>query len=303
MFKRLSFFTVLLAFSVPCFGLTLSDGTEVLDLVSLVDNGYSRISLGLEFSNYKYREVDDVKYPELGNEIMNLTGSKKGLVMEYFFKAFVPKKAQQALKVIFFSTQIRYMQGYVKYVGHYHSGEPVKNEVQERDNYWDLRFFQGYVFSFFNIKSITEYLYQGLGYRQLLNAGSDSGAYDRVSRYLYVPIGLTIDMKLGINWSLIINSEYDVLVYGVQQSETILPSRHLQSKGYGVRLGITANKKLNKKIRMFFGPFIRYWDIACSEKHSYYEKGKEGEAIEYRDWEPRNFTVEYGLKVGVDFNL
>ncbi|MDR2066964.1 MAG: hypothetical protein LBP57_03935 [Endomicrobium sp.] len=302
MFKRLSFFTFLLAFSVPCFGLTLSDGTEVLDLVSLVDTGYSRISLGLEFSNYKYREIFPDSYPELGNEVMNLTGSKSGLVLEIFIKAFASEKAQQFLNDIFFSAQFLLMQGDVIYDGHLMDGTPLKLELSERDVYSDFRFLFGKVFSFFSIKSITETLYMGMGYRRLINKGTDAGTYDRVSRYLYIPIGLTTDMKLGIDWSLSINSEFDYLIYGVQETDKMNPLRHLQNKGHGIRIGITANKKL-KKSRMFFGPFIRYWDIACSEKLDYYDKGKEGEAILYTSCEPRNYTVEYGLKVGVDFNL
>jgi hypothetical protein len=303
MFKRFSFSLVLLAFSVPCFGLTLSDGTEVLDIVSL-DIQYSRISLGLEFSNYKYREVTDHddQYEDVGGEFMSLTGSKSGLVLEIFIKAFASEKRQQSLKVIFFSAQGWLMRGDVIYDGHLMDGTPFKSKDQQRDVCSDCRFLFGNVFSFFSIKSITETLYMGMGYRRLIHKGTDTGMYDRVSRYLYIPIGLTTDMKLGIDWSLIINSEFDYLIYGVQESDMNIPMRHLQNKGHGIRLGITANKKL-KKSRMFFGPFIRYWDIACSEKLDHYEKGKEGEAILYTSCEPRNYTVEYGLKVGVDFNL
>jgi hypothetical protein len=298
MFKRFSFFIVLLYFfSVQCFALTLSDGTEVSDFVSLVDNGYSKVSLGLEFSNYKYREVSDVRdintYEEEGGEVMSLTGSKNGFVMEYFLKVFGSKKKQQSFEVIFLSLQLRYMQGYVKYKGHLRDGTPVKYEDQEKDSYVEYRLLCGSTYSFFNIKSITETLYSGIGHRHLVNKGS----YDRVSRYLYVPIGLTTDIKLGMNWSLIINSEINFLIYGVQNGETFPQYRFMQGAGHGGRLGMTANKKL-KKERIFFGPFIRYWDIACSERLDYYDKREEqGEAVKYVvHWEPKNILLSMVLK-------
>ncbi|MDR1417888.1 MAG: hypothetical protein LBI80_01825 [Endomicrobium sp.] len=305
MFKRFSFFIVLLYFfSVQCFALTLSDGTEVSDLVSLVDYGYSKLSLGLEFSNYKYREVSNedesekMRYEDEGGEIMSLTGPKKGFVMEYFLKVFGSKKEQQSFEVIFLSLQFWYMQGYVKYKGHFDDGTPVEDEDQEKDYYFEYRLLCGSTYSFFNIKSITETLYLGIGHRHLVNESS----YNRVSRYLYVPIGLTTDIKLGMNWSLIINSEINFLIDGVQNTDfnTKPRSRFIQNAGHGARLGITANKKL-KKERIFFGPFIRYWDIACSEKLDYYLKEEE-KVVEYLHWEPKNYTVEYGFKVGIDFD-
>ena len=90
-------------------------------------------------------------------------------------------------------------------------------------------------------------LYIGLGGRYLYNASgyrlSSTGhaGYDRISRYLYAPIGIRIS-NINSNRVIVFNLEYDYFIQGIQESKlsqagsSYRDVTHSQDSGYGIKL-------------------------------------------------------------------
>ena len=141
--------------------------------------------------------------------------------------------------------------------------------------------------------------YIGLGYRNLLD---DSGfkktstnhlGYDRLSQYLYVPIGAIWYISENIS----LKSQYNYFLEGKQISymNDILPNDYptnpekTQRIGYGIDL--TVRSKLNRKWSTY--GFFRYWNIEDSDLVSC-------SALTYC-YEPNNQTHEIGAGISYHF--
>lgn len=148
--------------------------------------------------------------------------------------------------------------------------------------------------------------YTGLGYRLLFDrAGGRStttGAvgYDRLSQYLYLPVGLTLGIASGA-WTFKPNVEFDYLVQGWQVSylsevgydnDPVNRQRH----GYGLRASFLAETP-TRYGRLSFGPFVRYWNIGKSVNATL-SAGGQPAAVAY---EPANNTLEAGATIRLGF--
>lgn len=136
-------------------------------------------------------------------------------------------------------------------------------------------------------------LYIGLGARYLYNASgyrlSSTGhaGYDRISRYLYAPVGIRIANE-NINTAIIFNLEFDYFIQGIQDSKLsqVGPSysdvTHSQDSGYGIKL--TAGFFGVQQDTGGFELYLDLWDIDDSKPASGF-------------YEPRNVTTEFGIRI------
>ena len=76
------------------------------------------------------------------------------------------------------------------------------------------------------------------------------------------------------------------------------PNRNTQDEGYGLRAGLKLEKVFGA-VGVFMEPFIRYWRIQDSDVGSKQVSGLPVAVNGF--YEPKNYTYEYGLKVGVSF--
>jgi hypothetical protein len=138
----------------------------------------------------------------------------------------------------------------------------------------------------------------GVGYRYLFNdmrglTSTGAGGYRRESQYLYMPLGLTTRADLfGDGSRVSLSAEFDMLLYGRQKSylnDIALgdPITNKQDKGHGVRVS-AAYERGNWSV----GPYFNYWNISRSDDQC------NGTVCGF---EPRNHTLEYGLKAGYRF--
>ena len=136
-------------------------------------------------------------------------------------------------------------------------------------------------------------LYIGLGARYLYNASgyrlSTTGhaGYDRISRYLYAPIGIRIS-NINSNRVTVFNLEYDYFIQGIQESKlsqagsSYRDVTHSQDSGYGIKL--TAGFFDVQKNKGGFEIYSDLWDIDDSKPASGF-------------YEPRNVTTEFGIRI------
>jgi hypothetical protein len=147
--------------------------------------------------------------------------------------------------------------------------------------------------------------YAGIGYRLLYEAQSgrttDRGfaAYDRLSQYFYVPLGLRFSMRLG-DWVLRPSAEYDWFIHGIQKSYIsglaaapgVVAQRDLtnqQETGYGARAELLVDAPQSWG-PISFGPFIRWWVIGGSRPSTVPASG----GFVIIATEPHNNTLEAG---------
>lgn len=141
--------------------------------------------------------------------------------------------------------------------------------------------------------------YFGIGYRYLFNdlrGFTSTGAigYRRHSRYLYLPLGVTMRFRAGEKWVIAPTVEYDYFIRGEQ--ETMLSDTGLgfvdvtnrQRKGYGYRASL-----MFERDNIAFGPWIHGWEIEDSDIVPI-GGGEFG-------LEPKNETLEAGIEVKYRF--
>lgn len=142
----------------------------------------------------------------------------------------------------------------------------------------------------------------GLGYRTLLdNSGgkqssTNASGYDRLSRYLYIPIGA----KYAPNRKLSFKAQYNYFVGGKQTSYLSTANGfasspdvdNWQHQGWG--MDFTANYQTDA--HWSFYTFYRYWDIGKSSLAHFSYGGSN-----YAGYEPDNTTEEAGIGVAFRF--
>lgn len=227
--------------------------------------------LGLSLSSYSYKEPG----------VMSLRGSQIGFDLQ------TTKVLQEAQ---FVRGDLRIAGGQVDYDSYdtgSSSGEP--------NVYIEIRGLLGHDFS---INGSIFALYTGLGYRNLYHDGrgvSSTGhaGYRRESQYLYLPLGVIHRMALSGQARLVSTLEYDHLLTGKQISKLsdaglgFSNVTNTQSRGYGLKGSIQYETG-----PWAVGPYVHYWDIGQSDIVAIYRYG----ALDGYGWEPKNNTVEFGLK-------
>lgn len=150
--------------------------------------------------------------------------------------------------------------------------------------------------------------YFGIGYRYLENSlggiTTTTGArgYDRVSQYLYSPVGVEITGELSQDWTATLALEYDIFWDGEQESQLsdVSPAfgdiTNDQNDGDGFRASLRLAKKM-PTYTLVIEPFIRYWKVSDSVASPVTFAGV---AVGY-GLEPENETYEIGAKVALQF--
>ncbi len=142
--------------------------------------------------------------------------------------------------------------------------------------------------------------YLGFGFRYLYNdlrGTTSTGAigYRRDSSYFYVPLGVTLRMQLGSDWTMAPQVEYKGFVHGVQRSylsDTGIPGlndvTNQQRHGRGYRVQLMFESR-----RWSFGPWLDYWDIKDSDVQPI--------GMGLAGYEPANWTREAGVELRYRF--
>ncbi len=149
--------------------------------------------------------------------------------------------------------------------------------------------------------------YAGLGYRLLFDdsggtvSGTGARGYDRLSQYVYLPLGVTLGIAVG-NWTVRPNAEFDLLLHGWQTSYLSTADSRFndptndQHHGFGIRASVLAEMP-TRFGHLSFGPFVRYWNIRTSEPATITVRGTPAGV----GYEPGNHTIEAGGTVKFGF--
>lgn len=141
--------------------------------------------------------------------------------------------------------------------------------------------------------------YVGVAFRYLFNdlrgtTSTGDRGYRRDSSYFYVPLGVTLRMRLGEEWVLAPQFEYDAFVYGVQRSflsdagfgDPDVTNRQRRGRGYRAQL-------MFEGPRWSFGPWMHYWNVKDSDIQA------NGAGL--GGLEPANWTRESGVELRYRF--
>ncbi|MHA1549850.1 MAG: hypothetical protein ACTSXV_00165 [Alphaproteobacteria bacterium] len=150
--------------------------------------------------------------------------------------------------------------------------------------------------------------YFGYGERTLNDDSSamisDTGSigYERESKYLYIPLGLTLERRFA-GWAISPTIEYDYFLEGRQKSNLAYltpilgtPYYDIENKqvdGNGFKLKLKFIKDFKNDTQMSFELFYHQWSIDDSQLTI----DPDGSA-----WlEPKNNTKQFGVRVGYMF--
>lgn len=222
--------------------------------------------VGLSVSTYTYDEpgVMDLKATKLGVDY-SITQTYKGTWPNQGDTTFV-------------TGELRYANGDTRY-----SNVGGQTGSGLTDWYWEARALVGLDI---DMDGYVLAPYMGLGYRYLYNDLRNltgSSGYRRESRYLSVPMGVTVRTRADAQSQLLTTLEYVHLLSGrqdVRLSDAGLTDVSLnQRSGSGLRLRV---------IRQFptwsIGPTLTYWRVGASDSVG--------------GWvEPKNNTVEVGISL------
>lgn len=226
--------------------------------------------LGLQGSAYKYEEPN----------FATLEGERVGVSSSYTFIG--PDYLYSRLEA-------RYSYAELDYTGSGTSqGEP--------DHLLELRAIVG---QDFRAGRVVWTPYAGLGYRYLYADGrgiTSTGAigYRRVSRYYYLPVGVTLRVPMGGGWVFAPNIEYDAFANGKQRS-------YLGDTGLGYN-DVTNRQQRGRGARgelAFVGPrwafslWSHYWKIKNSDVQPI--------GLGLGGYEPANTTHETGIELRYRF--
>jgi hypothetical protein len=144
----------------------------------------------------------------------------------------------------------------------------------------------------------------GVGYRYLENnmggtiSTTGAGGYDRISQYVYSPVGFEWFMPLQGEWTGVYALEFDIFWDGTQKSELsdvavgLSDLTNDQNDGFGFRSSLRfAGQALGYSIEI--EPFFRYWLVRDSDVSPIRYQGV---AVGY-GLEPENQTFEAGAKI------
>lgn len=227
------------------------------------------LDLGVQVSGYRYyeRELD-----------MSMEGPRGGVTLDGTY----------ALSGVgFVRGETRYSYGSVDYKG-------TGKKSGLNDHLFEARAELGHDFVW---NRFVLSPYAGIGYRYLFNnfavtTSTGASGYDRVSQYLFAPVGVQPRLKLGNGATLSALLEYDPLLKGWQESRfSTMTSGYPdvtndQDSGYGLR-----GQFLYSQARWAAGPFVNYWNLGRSS----YDCATA--SVTECGYEPHNHTVEYGLRL------
>jgi hypothetical protein len=220
--------------------------------------------VGVSVSSYKYAEPG----------VMDLNATKLGI--DYTLTQTFPGTWPNRGDTSFFTGEFRLATGDARY-----SNVSGVTGQGLTDWYWEARALAGVDIE---MDGYVLAPYLGLGYRYLYNDLRNlAGGYRRETRYLSIPMGVTVRMRADAQSQLLTTFEYIHLLSGTHDarlSDASLQDVSLnQRNGSGLRL---------KVIRQFptwsIGPTLTYWRVGASNSVA--------------GWvEPKNNTVELGVSI------
>jgi hypothetical protein len=252
--------------------MTTSANAESTNLKTQTGN-----DIGLSLSSYQYQEPG----------IMSLKGGKMGLDLH-------------TVKVLqndqFIRGDLRYAFGTVDY-----NSNDTGSASGEPDLYIEARGLVGKDWAF---NGAVLAAYTGVGYRYLFDDGrgissTGFGGYRRESNYIYLPVGIIHRRALNDQAKLESTLEYDQLLFGKQISSLsdvgagYSDVTNNQNSGYGLKLSV-----MYQKSKWAIGPYVYYWNIGQSD---IVPEIQNGVPTGYGLVEPKNNTVEFGLKASQQF--
>lgn len=178
-------------------------------------------------------------------------------------------------------------------------------EINNIDDYmFEPKIWIGKDFPLSGATRVTPYV--GFGYRFLFDdlGGkiSSTGAvgYDRLSQYIYLPVGFQLAVQAGQGWQLGFNAEYDFFIHGWQTSYLSNISgfpdiTNQQDKGYGLRASFDIAKAMNN-FNFVISPYVRFWHIDDSDTAT-----ATGSLFQVSGYEPENKSTEIGVRLGLQF--
>lgn len=244
--------------------------------------------IGPEFTHHDYTEYVS------GSVLMEDTGSLIGLYLAYTHRSWIPESSDDSEENqldggLLFSIEGLLSTGEVDYDGQLTDGTPYTIDgidATERE----IRFLLGY--DSVQSESSLQTIYAGIGFRQFNDDSSfDVYGYERLSEYLYVPIGFKFTSQKADNWIHCGTLEFDIFISGEQTSYLsdvgLADITNDQNDGYGFRLSYRFQRKFDE-YNVSIEPFLRFWHIDDSDL--VYSGG-------YYYFEPENETVQVGVRL------
>ena len=224
-------------------------------------------------------EIYHFEYEESG---IQDEGMFYGVVFGYIYRGWIPDTDMEKISEdkVMLAMEFRFAAGEVDYDGQLMDGTPYKvSNIDDRT--FETRFLIGPDFLGDNHLST---FYTGFGYRYLFDDSSfDPAGYERMSNYLYLPVGYQFHQFTDAPWSIAATIEGDLLLLGVQKTDFgFLDISNDQHEGLGFRAAVKLQKKSENCI-FSIEPFFRYWDIDDSD-------------VENGFYEPANETTEFGIQ-------
>jgi len=162
--------------------------------------------------------------------------------------------------------------------------------------------------------------YSGLGLRHLSNGTTGVSGY-RTDNYLYLPLGATARTDMASRGTISLNAEFDLLIHGWQQTrdselgggdvpatldapaftvDGFTDVSFAQSKGWALR----GSAKFPVTNRLSVEPYWVRWHVGSSptnyETATFTVNGVTAQE-QLGVYEPRNFTNEFGVRLGFHF--
>ena len=155
----------------------------------------------------------------------------------------------------------------------------------------------------------TEFL-TGFGYRFKSDNKLNVADSKRKSHYMYMPFIMNNTYRVSDRFSISTELEFDYFLSGTQytyptkslnalnqllEGKDLKPCKNKQKKGYGLKATLMFNKLKEGEEEYSFGPYIDYWHVNKSRPAMIIPR------LSIEGVEPKNHTVEYGLKLSIHF--
>lgn len=268
-------------------------GTTNTKVRTRINTRVNNFDVGGEVFYYRYQE------PDVG---VTNEGPMEGYYGEYAYRPASPNILNNFLTNVYM-LQARWSTSHdLEYKG---SGT-IKSK---HDDATELRGLIGKDYFVGTDTLVTPYF--GFGYRYLFDRGNGEltstnlYAYDRKSKYFYLPLGSDARVYISRNWEVDLNAECDIFLQGRQKSYfsdgdqftgfTNPDIASHQDHGVGVRGSVKFLRK-GRVVDFYVEPYIRFWNIEQSKIEM---SVIDGTAV--LGAEPPNNTLEIGSKFGVQF--
>ena len=197
--------------------------------------------------------------------------------------------------------ELELLGGTLNYDGQYQDGTKITRDTD--DTLFGARLLLGRDYALNDATALTAFT--GVGLRAWDDTIKGSGGYERNIRQVYLPLGLELAHACDATWKTGVRGEYDLFLGGQVKSHldqavtglNTLTNDQDFGKGYGLRLSLFVEKKLDAGWSVGLEPYIRYWKIDKSKTSTVTFNNQ---PVAY-GWEPKNETTQMGLSLYMAF--